>query len=179
MAVWYFIAYDCMVLHCTCLYGTSLHMTMVLHCTWLYGTSLHRAFHYHPFIVLIYRIRPNYHTVRLGFSKLLQKLVIKYVSTYTKGTLKSQRKTYLMMPMWFFFSDFLYKRIIYCGFSFELHQQVDAIQIGTHNICFYKEVDKKYTGCNLKTTELLDCALIGVCALIRSNTVTWIILKGM
>ena len=33
----------------------------------------------------------------------------------------------------------------------------------------YKEVDKKYTGCNLKT--LLDCALIGICAVIRSNTV--------
>ena len=24
--------------------------------------------------------------------------------------------------------------------------------------------------CNLKTTTLLDCALIGVCAVIRSNT---------
>ena len=70
----------------------------------------------------------------------------------------------------FFFSDFLYKSIC-CGYSFELHQQVDAIQIGTHNICFYKEVDKKYTGCNLKTTEFLDCVLIGVCAVIRSNTV--------
>ena len=43
--------------------------------------------------------------------------------------------------------------------------------MSTHNICLYKEVDKKYTGCNLKTTELLDCALIGVCAVIRSNTV--------
>ena len=64
----------------------------------------------------------------------------------------------------FFFSDFLSN-------SFELHQQVDAIQMGTHNICLYKEVDKKYTGCNLKTTELLDCALIRVCAVIRSNTV--------
>ena len=30
---------------------------------------------------------------------------------------------------------------------------------------------QKYTGCNLKTTEMLDCALIGVCAVIRSNTV--------
>ena len=40
-----------------------------------------------------------------------------------------------------------------------------------HNICLYKEVKKKYTGCNLKTTEFLDCALIGVCAVIRSNTV--------
>ena len=43
-----------------------------------------------------------------------------------------------------FFSDFLYKSIC-CGFAFELHRQVDAIQMGTHNICLYKEVDKKYT----------------------------------
>ena len=28
-----------------------------------------------------------------------------------------------------------------------------------------------YTGCNLKTTEFHECALIGVCAVIRSNTV--------
>ena len=48
---------------------------------------------------------------------------------------------------------------------------VDAIQMSTHNICLYKEVKKKYTGCNLKTTEFLDCALIGVCAVIRLNTV--------
>ena len=40
----------------------------------------------------------------------------------------------------------------------------------THNTCFYKEVDKKYTDCNLKTMELLECALIGVCAVIRLNT---------
>ena len=75
-----------------------------------------------------------------------------------------------MMIMRFFSSDFLYKGIC-CEYSFELHRQVDAIQISTYNICLYKEVDKKYTSCNLKTTELLDCALIGVCALIRSNTV--------
>ena len=73
----------------------------------------------------------------------------------------------------FCFSDFLSKSIC-CGYSFELHQQVDAIQMGTHSICLYKEVDKKYTGCNLITTELLDCALIGVCAVIRSNTVSTI-----
>ena len=70
----------------------------------------------------------------------------------------------------FFFSDFLSKSIC-SGYSFELHQQVNGIQMGTHNICLYKEVDKKYTGCNLLTTELLDCALIEVCAVIRSNTV--------
>ena len=74
------------------------------------------------------------------------------------------------MIMRFFFSDFLYKGIC-CGYSFELHRQVDAIQMSSHNICLYEEVDKKYTVCHLKTTELLDCALIGVCAVIRSNTV--------
>ena len=52
-----------------------------------------------------------------------------------------------------------------------MHQQADAIQMGTHNICLYKEVDKNYTGCNLKTTELLDCALIGACVVTRLNTV--------
>ena len=78
-------------------------------------------------------------------------------------------KDYLMMLLRFF-SDFLYKRIC-CGYSFELHQQVDAIQMGTRNICLYKEVNKTYTGCNLKTTEVLDCGLIGVCAIIRLNMV--------
>ena len=46
-----------------------------------------------------------------------------------------------------------------------------AIQMSTHDICLHKEVKKKYTGYNLKTMEFLDCALIGVCAVIRSNTV--------
>ena len=40
----------------------------------------------------MYRIRPYYPTVRLGFSKLLGKLLVKYVSTDTKGMLK-QRST--------------------------------------------------------------------------------------
>ena len=40
---------------------------------------------------------------------------------------------------------------------------IDAIQMGTHNICLYKEVDKKYTDCNLKTVELLDCAFKSIC----------------
>ena len=52
--------------------------------------------------------------------------------------------------------------------AIQLHRQVDAIQMDTHNICLYKEVDKNYTACNLKTAELLDYALIGACAVIRS-----------
>ena len=75
-----------------------------------------------------------------------------------------------------FFSDFLYKGIC-CEYSFELHRQVDAIQMSTHNICLFKKVKKKYIGCNLKTMEFLDCALTGVCAVIRSNTVITIPLE--
>ena len=73
-----------------------------------------------------------------------------------------------------FLADF-HSKSICCGYSFELHRQVDAIQMSTYNICLYKEVDKTYTGCNLKTTELLDCVLIGVCAVIRLNMVLCVI----
>ena len=66
----------------------------------------------------------------------------------------------------FFFLIFFIKACY--GYSFELHRQVNAIQMGTHNICLYKEIDIKYTGCNLNT-ELL--AFIGVYAVIRLNTV--------
>ena len=60
------------------------------------------------------------------------------------------------------FSDFLYKSIC-CGSIW--------IASTTTYAFIRKEVDIKYTGCNLKSAELLDCALIGVCAVIRSNTV--------
>ena len=45
------------------------------------------------------------------------------------------------MFLWVCLTDFLHKSIC-CGYSFELHRQVDAIQMGTHSICLYKEVDK-------------------------------------
>ena len=90
----------------------------------------------------------------------------------TKDTLKNkyQQRPYLAMYMQFFFSDFFFIKTYVVGTHLN-YIDVDAIQMSTHNICLFKEVDKKYTGCNLKTTELLDCALIGVCAVIRSNTV--------
>ena len=71
--------------------------------------------------------------------------------------------TYLIMFIIFF--------LIFCiKYLFRIPIWI-AILIGTHYICLYKEVDKKYTGCNLRTTELLDWALIEVCAVISSNTV--------
>ena len=81
--------------------------------------------------------------------------MVQYVTTYTKGTLKRislkglSDDAYAMF-LCGVFSDFHYKTICY-GYSFELHRQVGAIQMGTHNICLYKE-DKKDTGCNQKTT---------------------------
>ena len=56
---------------------------------------------------------------------------------------------------------------------------IKAYVMGSHLNCIDKSMQfkwvpatyiRKYTGCNLKTTELLDCALIRVCAVIRSNT---------
>ena len=68
-----------------------------------------------------------------------------------------------------FFSDFLYKKSVMGTYLNCI--DFDAIQMETDNICIYKEVDKKSTGFNLKTTEFLDCALIGACAVVRWNTV--------
>ena len=67
-----------------------------------------------------------------------------------------------------FLSQILYKSI--CWYLFELPRLVEAIQMSTISICLYKEADKS-TSCNLKTTKLLDCALITVCGVIMSNTV--------
>ena len=76
-----------------------------------------------------------------------------------------------------FFSDFLRKNI--CSwYSFELPRLVEAFQISTNYICFYKKKNRqKYTGCNLKTTKFLDCALIGACAVIRSITIFIMLLQ--
>ena len=102
---------------------------------------------------------------------MMGKLVVKYVPTFTKGTLLKKRSVKDLsndacVIFFFFFCVcvflILFIKALWCGYTFEWHQQVNAIQMGAPNICLYKEVDKKYTGCNLKTMELLDCALIGV-----------------
>ena len=70
-----------------------------------------------------------------------------------------------------FCSDFLYKSIC-CWYSFELPQLVEAIQMSTNNIPFCKEVDKStLVVISLKTTKSLDCVLIGICVVIRLNTI--------
>ena len=78
-----------------------------------------------------YRIQSNYRTVRIGFSKMLGKLVVKYVPTYIKGTLKKKlQKTYQIMLMrcfCMFFFNFLYK----------------AYVVGTHLNCIDKSMQFK------------------------------------
>ena len=39
----------------------------------------------------------------------------------------------------------LYKSIC-CGYSFELPQQVEAVQMSTHNICLYKDNQEQTLG---------------------------------
>ena len=59
--------------------------------------------------------------------------VIKYVPIPIKVAIKRSEKDLFDDDYMIFFSDFLYKGIC-CGYSFELHRQVDAIQMRTHNI---------------------------------------------
>ena len=83
-----------------------------------------------------YRIQPNYLTVCLGFSKLLGKLVCGKICIYLlRIHYKKDQKKDLFDDDYVIVSDFLYKGIC-CGHSFELHRQVDAVQMSTHNICF-------------------------------------------
>ena len=61
-------------------------------------------------------------------------------------------------------SDFLYKNIC-CRYSFELPRLVKAIQMSSHKICFYKEVDKSA----LAVIEiLLTCTCTCIIALLRA-----------
>ena len=69
----------------------------------------------------IYRIRPNYRTYSY------------------KRTVKRFRSLKITGSV--LFCLLLYKGIC-CGYSFELHRLVDAIQMSTHNICVYKENQK-------------------------------------
>ena len=107
--------------------------------------------------------------MRLGFSKLLEKCVKKKKKNPpNKGTLKERLaedfiRSVLNAAYVMLFSNFLYESIC-CGYSFELPQKVEAIQMNTHNICyveaiqfsshnicFYKAVDK----CTLRVPNCL------------------------
>ena len=89
---------------------------------------------------LKHRIRPNYRTVRLEFFKITGKTCGNIcIHLYFKKPAKDlSNNAYAMFCL--SFSVFLYKSIC-CCYAFELHRQVDAIQMGTHNMCLYKEFE--------------------------------------
>ena len=72
--------------------------------------------------------------------------------------------------MLFFYSDFLYKAYVVVTHLNCINKLMQFKWVPT-TYAFIKKVDKNYTGCNLRTMELLDSALIGACVVIRSNTV--------
>ena len=72
---------------------------------------------------VVYRIRPNSRTVRLGFSKLLGTLICGKICIYLlRIHYKKDQKKDLFDDDYVIVSDFLYKGIC-CGHSFELHRQ--------------------------------------------------------
>ena len=54
------------------------------------------------------------------------------------------------------FADFLYKSICF-GYMLEFPWLVEAIQTSSHNLCFYKEVDKSILAVILR---LLNCLTV-------------------
>ena len=118
-----------------------------------------------------YHIRPNNRTVHLCFSKLLETLSCGKICTYLLRIhcKKDQERTYLKMIMWCFFRFSLLRHMLWVLIWIASTCRCNSNEFPQHMSLW--EVDKKYTFCHLKTTELLDCALIGVCAVIRSNTV--------
>ena len=62
---------------------------------------------------------------------------------------------------------------ICCWYSFELPRQVEAIQMSTNNMFLFIKNEIKEHGLQSKVYKIADCALIGLCAVIRSNTICW------
>ena len=102
--------------------GTNAVVIMTVHCIY---SSLDHSF------LLEYGIHPNYHTMRLGFSQLLGKLMVKYVSTYTKGTLKNKRSAKDL-------SNYAYAMFFILIFF------IKAYVVGTHLNCINKSMQFKW-----------------------------------
>ena len=73
--------------------------------------------------------------MRSGFSELLGKLVVKYVSTYTKGTLKKRSAKDLSNDSFAMFLCFFF-----CLFVFYFDFLYKAYVVGTHLNCIDKSM---------------------------------------
>ena len=93
-------------------------------------------------VLVGYRIRPNYRTVCLGFSKLLGKLALKCFCAYLGYTLKKRISKGLIWWCLCYFFWLSFEKHMLWVLIWILHRQVDAIQMSTHNICLHKEETK-------------------------------------
>ena len=96
--------------------------------------------------------------------------MVNLISTYIEGTLKKRSAKDLSndayaMFLWICFSECLYKNILWVLIWIASNSN----EYPLHIVLWRSR--QKYTSYNLETTELLDCALIGVRAVIRSSTV--------
>ena len=68
-----------------------------------------------------------------------------FISCFVKLVENSGRfeKCYGNASIWAKFCEILSHSVRYSMYAFELYQTVDAIQMSTHNICLYKENQKK------------------------------------
>ena len=73
----------------------------------------------------------------------IQPTVFDLITAHTPISAHSQCTFYLTVFMYVILFIYFFYKGICCGFSFELHGLVDAIQMSTHNICLYKENQKK------------------------------------
>ena len=71
--------------------------------------------------------------MHLGFSKLLRTLSCGKICIYLLRVHLKKSESDIFDDEYAIFTDFLYKGIC-CGYSFELHRQVNAIQMSTLNI---------------------------------------------
>ena len=67
--------------------------------------------------------------------------VFDLITAHTPISAQSSNSLVFRLQLLYFLSTSLLG--IYCGYPFELHRQVDAIQMSIHNISFYKENQKK------------------------------------
>ena len=89
--------------------------------------------------------------------------MVQYVPTFTKGTLSKKKKIseelQMMLMQYAMFSSFFFPLIFFIKAYVFGTYLVDTIQMGTQNIFLYKQVDRMYTGYNLKTTNCLTVPL--------------------
>ena len=113
---------------------------------WLYTFVFFLLFH-RSCACVIYRIQPNYRTVRLGFSKMLGKRVVKHVPTCTKGTLQNKKKNVKDLSI-------MLMRCFCMSFFFIFF--IKAYVVGTHLNCIDKSMQFKWVPTTYSFFKVVD-----------------------